>query len=86
MATVLGDLMHPSGKYIKDGEEKTRWVRVGVLMRTDNGYRVKMDAFPADCSDSGGWLSVFEKRDDSFRKPAPAPAPARVDLDDDLPF
>ena len=28
----LGDLMVPNGKYIKDGEEKTSWLKCGVIM------------------------------------------------------
>ena len=39
MAKVIGDIMFPGGKYIKDGEEKTRWLKCGVLLETEKGMR-----------------------------------------------
>ena len=76
MASKLGDIMFPNGKYQKDGEEKTSWLRCGVLLQTDNGMRIKLDALPVNMQE--GWFSVFEDRDkpaaapkqEGFRKPA----------------
>jgi hypothetical protein len=81
VATVLGKLMCPNGKYIKDGEEKTSWLRCGILLQTDNGMRVKLESLPLHAPEGGLWLSVFEDdkpKADGFRK---APAAA-----DDTPF
>jgi len=63
MARVLGDVCFPAGKYIKDGEEKTRWMKVGILLETDKGMRLKLEAIPVVTGDNGLWLSVFEKND-----------------------
>jgi hypothetical protein len=61
MATVIGDVCAPTGKYIKDGEEKTSWAKCGVIMETDNGLRIKLDVIPVGGTEQGIWLSVFEK-------------------------
>ena len=82
MAKKIGDVMFPGGKYIKDGEEKTQWMKCGVLLQTDNGMRLKLDMLPINMGE--GWFSVFED------KPAQAPAkPAMINPvvgTDDLPF
>jgi len=70
MTQFIGDIMHANGKYQKDGEEKTSWLKVGKLFRKEDGsFRVKMDAFPADTSQSGGWLAVFEPRQNQNAAP-----------------
>ena len=92
MAHKIGDICFPAGKYIKDGEEKTRWMKVGIALQTDKGIRLKLDAIPAVYSENGLWLSVFEERDEKgsgqgFReKPAQTPAQRPLSADDDVPF
>ena len=90
MASVIGDVVFPAGKYVKDGQEKTRWMKVGILLETDKGMRIKLDAIPVVTGDSGLWLSVFSKDNKpqsqgGFREKS-APAPAQADLDEDTPF
>ena len=88
MATVIGDLMAPNGKYLKDGQEKTRWLKCGVVLQTDNGLRVKLECIPVGVGEDGLWMSVFEKDDQrpaQQAKPAQKPAQAGLD-DDDTPF
>ena len=63
MATILGDVCAPTGKYIKEGEEKTSWAKCGVLMQTEKGYRIKLDTVPLGGEGQGIWFSVFEKRE-----------------------
>ena len=50
MSKVLGDVMYPNGKYMKDDEEKTRWLKCGVLLEVERdgrtSMRLKMDAMP----------------------------------------
>ena len=70
MARKIGDLMAPNGKYITDGEEKTRWIKCGVMLETDKGPRIKLEALPVG-GEFDGWLSVFEdkpKQQDGFRQ------------------
>jgi DNA-binding cell septation regulator SpoVG len=89
MARVIGDLCFPAGKYVKDGEEKTRWMKVGIALETDKGMRIKLDAIPVVSGDNGLWLSVFEKdnRQQGFReKPAQKPVQEPVSGDEDVPF
>ena len=81
MARVTGDVCFPAGKYVKDGEEKTRWMKVGVEIETDKGRRIKLDAIPVVNSDNGLWLSVFEKDDHDKgyqKKPAQKNAPFEI--------
>ena len=94
MARVIGDVCFPAGKYVKDGEEKTRWMKVGVEIETDKGRRIKLDTIPVVNSDNGLWLSVFEKDDHDKgyqKKPAqnPSQAPQQgnlEDTDENMPF
>jgi hypothetical protein len=67
VAKVIGDLCAPNGKYIKDGEEKTRWLKCGIVLETDNGMRVKLECVPVG-TDFEGWFSVFEKKESNTRK------------------
>ena len=94
MTTKVGDLMVPNGKYISDGEEKTRWLKCGALFINDRGqHRLKLDAIPINFHETGGWFSVFEERGRGGQaqpaaRPAPAPAPPADNPfeDDDVPF
>ncbi len=85
MAKVIGKIMAATGKYIKEGEEKTSWSRCGVLMETDRGFRIKMDTVPLG---GDGWFMVFEEEDQRHGSaPKPAPAPSQdVDPNADIPF
>lgn len=89
MARVIGDLVAPNGKYIKDGEEKTRWLKCGIVLETDNGMRIKLEAVPVGTGEGGIWFSVFEKDHDSTSAPKRAEKPAQAapaEPDDELPF
>jgi len=84
MATKIGDIMFPTGTYIKDGEEKTQWSKCGVVLNTDRGMTIKLDLMPVGIEKNGGWFKVFE--DTNEPKATPAPAKASPPLKDDLPF
>ena len=96
MAKLIGEIMYPNGKYNTQEGEKTRWLKCGVLLETDKGFRIKLEAFPVGATQTGPngeaqdglWFNVFEpkpKQQDGFRdKPAPA-KPATRD-DPDIPF
>jgi hypothetical protein len=85
----IGDIMTPGGTYQgQDGEEKTRWMKCGVLLKGDRGYRIKLETVPVG---GDGWLAVFEPRTDtqgqSQQKPAQNQAQGFRDTDqEDMPF
>ena len=74
-----------TGKYTdKDGNEKSRYTKVGVILETRNGLMLKCESIPVGWD---GWAYVNEPRaqDD---KPRPSrSAPAAPDFpSDDPPF
>lgn len=63
----LYDIMAPTGKYTdKQGQEKTRWLKCGMVVQTAAGkMAIKLDALPVnpmsnDGEDTGLWLQLFE--------------------------
>ena len=90
MAKVIGKIAAPGGTYMKDGEERTRWINCGILLETDRGFRIKLDALPVNMGE--GWLQVFDP-DERQSKPAAQtgfrdkPAPSTVEANqEDIPF
>lgn len=89
------DAMASCDKYKdKDGNEKTRYVKVGTIFeREDGSICMKMEALPVS-KDWNGWVNFFEvKRFGSGEggqgKPASAPAPTKEEPagdQEDLPF
>jgi single-strand DNA-binding protein len=98
MAKHKYDVVATVGKYEKNGETKYISRKVGAVIQTDKGFRMKMDAFfnPAGCKvdeDGSIWLALFEPRDDQQQTQQQAPRQAQrsqqaapPDFDDDLPF
>ena len=88
MATILGDICAPTGKYIKDGEEKTSWAKCGILMETEKGYRIKLDTVPLGGEGQGMWFSVFPKEDQrqGSSNQSPSKPSQEVGKDEDIPF
>lgn len=89
------DIVATIGTYQKDGETKYVTRKVGSLVDTKHGPRIKLDASfnPAGClrSDDGGvWLALFEQREREERPKNPsrasAPPPSTDIPDDDIPF
>lgn len=90
MAKVIGDICAPTGKYIKEGEEKTSWTKCGILMETDKGFRIKLDTVPVGGEQQGIWFSVFEKKEQGQSQGSAQQTPSRASQDvgdqDDIPF
>ena len=80
MARVIGDIVYPNGQYIdQEGQERTSWLRCGILLETDKGMRIKLESIPVGVGEGGLWFSVFEKdnqRPRQQQKPAQKPAQA----------
>lgn len=49
-----------NGKYLSDGQEKTRWITVGTAFIDDSqNVKLKLDAMPIG-QDWSGWLNLFD--------------------------
>ena len=83
MATKIGNIVFPSGSYVKDGAEKTVWLKCGVLLQKDDGkFCMKLDALPINMNE--GWFNVFEddpKPQQQAAAPAVKAAPAEPQSD-----
>lgn len=76
-------LVVASGKYTVNGEEKTRWIEIGRVLKAPTGFKIKLDAIPVEWS---GWAEMVDiERKDSVGKPAPKKTQSVVEADD-LPF
>jgi hypothetical protein len=50
-------------KYQKDGEEKTRWQKMGVAFEKEGKITsVKLEALPIPNKDGEIWLNIFEQK------------------------
>lgn len=92
----IQDAVFAGEKYTaSNGEEKTRYINMGVLFQRDDGsLTMKLESIPVSFN---GWINFYEPkpRDGEAPKPerqrpqrqAPAPAPeGEVPFDDDIPF
>ena len=81
------DVITKNGTYIKDGVEKTKWLKVGVCMDTkQNSLAIKLDSLPINFD---GWLSLAEpKQKDNFTPKGndEMPKASFDNLDDQIPF
>jgi len=69
------EVIASSGTYTnKAGEEKKRWVKLGVVMDTKNGMSIKLESVPVGWD---GWAMLTE--------PKQKDAPKAFD-DDEVPF
>jgi hypothetical protein len=81
MSKVLKEITVIIGKYTNaNGQEKNRYQKIGSIIDTKNGERLKMDVVPLVPGGWDGWAYLNEPRTD---KPAGKPA---VDFDDDIGF
>lgn len=77
---VKKELVAKAGTYTnKQGEEKTRYIKAGVVMETQKGVMYKLEALPVPFD---GWL--FER--DLPVKDGVAKPQAVADISDDVPF
>lgn len=91
--SVRYDVVATVGQYEKDGQIKYLTRKVGVVVNTQKGFRLKLDSTfnPAGCprgDDGGVWLALFEPKDDQ-QKPqqqSQRRQPEPQDDDQDLPF
>jgi len=57
------DLMQSTGTYQKDGMEKTRWTKIGIMLEKADGKRsIKLEVLPLPSKEGEVWLQVFENK------------------------
>jgi hypothetical protein len=81
-------LVVANGKYNDGaGQEKTRWLTIGSMLKKDDGqFKLKIDSIPVG-SEFDGWVNLFDVDDEGGQqRPAAAPAGQVPVQDDDLPF
>ncbi len=83
--SVKYEVLASTGKYTdKNGQEKNRWTKCGIVMETKNGgYALKLEAMPIG-KDFDGWFTLAEPkpRDQQPGKKASGLA----DMEEDVPF
>jgi hypothetical protein len=60
------DVCVSTGSYTgQDGQEKQRWMNVGVMFKNDSGYvSIKLEAIPTRRNEDGElWLSCFAPKE-----------------------
>lgn len=76
-----------TGKYTdRNGAEKSRYTRMGVVLETKNGLAIKIEAIPVGWD---GFAYLNEPRTDQAKdaqKQRQAPQGPTGDIDDDIPF
>ena len=84
--SIQYEVMASTGSYTdKNGQEKKRWVKCGVVMSTKTGgLALKMETMPVG---GDGWFSLFEPkpRDEVAHAPRKQ-APSMAEMVDDAPF
>ena len=84
--SIQYEVMASTGSYTdKNGQEKKRWVKCGVVMSTKTGgLALKMETMPVG---GDGWFSLFEPkpRDEVAQAPRKQ-APSMAEMVDDAPF
>lgn len=82
---VIKELVAKSGEYTnKQGEKKTRYIKVGVINESDKGRSYKLES--PFLPEGGMWLYERDlpSKDDQTNRPTSAPPVS--ELDQDVPF
>ena len=53
------DVVAITGKYMKDGAEKNRYVTIGAVIETSKGLSLKLEAVPVGWD---GWAGLYEPK------------------------
>ncbi len=77
-----------TGKYTdRDGNEKNRYTKLGVILQTKNGFMLKVEAIPVGWD---GWAYLNEPRRDDEKPQGVRRSSAEqariADLESDVPF
>jgi hypothetical protein len=76
------------GEYEKDGQTKTKWIDIGVVLETQKGFMMKLDCIPTGW-DGVAFLADPEKKPQGSSRGQYGPRggrPVPPVEDDDIPF
>ena len=77
------DVVAITGKYTdKNGNEKNRYQKIGIVIDTKNGQMLKLESIPVGWD---GWAYLNEPRERDEQKSAPR-GERIADMTDDVPF
>lgn len=81
------DIVAVTGKYqAQDGSEKNRYLNIGAVISTKNGFMLKLEAVPVGW-DGWAYLNEPKARDEQPAKAAkPAQKSGFEDVADDIPW
>ena len=80
MAVVKYDVVAKNGTYKdRNGDEKTRWLKMGVCFESEKGLSIKIDSMPIAFD---GWMSLMTPKP----KEGASNTPPTNSIDDDIPF
>lgn len=73
-------LVVAAGNYTVQGQEKTRWIEIGRVLKSPNGFKVKLDTIPVEWN---GWAEMV---DIEPRQPNAKQVSKKEVVVDDMPF
>jgi hypothetical protein len=84
---IIYEITVRTGTYLKDGQEKTSYQRIGDVVETKKGPMLKIHTMPIMEGGWSGWAYLFEPSTDSNRSPVKkASVPFGEFIDDQIPF
>lgn len=68
----------------KGKDDKTYWTKVGVILKSDKGYSLKLEVVPVGWD---GWASLFEPKEPQQRPQQAQPSDGGAStMEDDIPW
>ena len=79
----IKDAVAITGTYMKDGEEKKRYMNIGVLLERDDGSTcLKLEAVPTNFD---GWINFYDPKITQAKNEI-KDSQAQDEMEDDIPF
>ena len=84
---IIYEVTVRTGTYLKDGQEKTSYQRIGDVVETKKGPMLKIHTMPIMEGGWSGWAYLFEPQVDGYKTLAKkASVPSGEFPDSDIPF
>jgi hypothetical protein len=84
---IIYEVTVKAGVYLKDGQEKIRYQRIGSVIETKKGPMLKLDQMPLVEGGWEGWAYLFEPQVDNYKAPTKPSLPRSAEFaDSDIPF